>query len=306
MSDAAPQNPVDILAGASTLYEAIETVCVINGDKYVDFMVHHPKEGFARQTEALLHAICELIPSDPFMEMFGKTRAPVMLIFAPMLLSRAAALLASPHSDIFTPDAEWHAISMFLMAIQSELLASPGQRVVRVTELPDPPHISSIRHTRAWSSILNQPLLEDLVPLPPSTHNRRNVFDAASFGCVLYFIICGLVHLLQIILAAPTRIVCGTGTLGFCREIVRLLLTPTVIIYGSKESSIQIASASLLVAVRGVLGMREAVGEMRQVQLIEQWITAIRSWFDLTTQSGNAACMQFLFPYMLSSDMLLR
>ncbi|RNF18555.1 uncharacterized protein Tco025E_04429 [Trypanosoma conorhini] len=305
MPCASPQDVAEILTGASTLYEALESVCVRNGDKYMDIMTLLPKRGVDHQTEALLKAISRLAPSDPFLAVFGKTRAPVMLFFAPTLLLKAATLLAAPRTDIYTPDTEWCAVSSFLLATQSELLASPGQRVVRVAALPDPPHMPSIKHTRSWPSILKHPLLEDVVQFPPSASHRTEVLDAANFGCVMYFITSGLVHLLQVILTAPKRFVCGSGTLGLCREIVRLLLSPTVLIYGSKESNLQIAGASLLVAVRGVLDMREAVGEMRQQLLIEQWIISIRCWFDLATQSGNAACMQFLFPYMLSWDVAL-
>ncbi|RNF12527.1 hypothetical protein TraAM80_00243 [Trypanosoma rangeli] len=305
MSGAAPQDVTEILAGVSTLYEALESMCVRNGDKYMEIMKILPKRDADHQTEALLREISRLVPSEPFVAVFGKTRAPAMLFFAPTLLLKAATLLASPQGDIDTSGEEWCAISSFLLATQSDLLASPGQRVVRVVALPDPPHMPSIKHTRAWSSILKKPLLEDVVPLPPYASHLKDVLDAANFGCAMYFIICGLVHLLQVILTAPKRIVCGSGTLGLCREIVRLLLSPTVLIYGSKEINIQVASASLLVAVRGALDMREAVGEMRQELLIEQWIISIRCWFDLATQSGNAACMQFLFPYMLSWDILL-
>ncbi|KEG11823.1 hypothetical protein DQ04_02241010 [Trypanosoma grayi] len=293
----------DVFGSATNTYEALEVVCVANSDKYADVMLRLSNPGGgARLAGALLQAVQQLVPSRPLTEVFGSTKAPLLLLFVPALLFRASVLLGSPHTDIVGPNKEWDVVSAFLLATQGELLASPGQRVVHMTHLPPPPTLPSVKHTPSWATILTETVLADFVSLPPDASQRSSSLTAANFGAVLYAATCGLVHLLQAIMAAPPRVVCGMGTLEFLKATIRLLLSPTVLIYGSKENNLQTCIASLLLFLRSALATREAVGEIRQEHLMEQWSKCMQCWFDSATQSSNTVCMQLLFPYMLSPD----
>ncbi|ORC84887.1 uncharacterized protein TM35_000401540 [Trypanosoma theileri] len=311
---------MDIFAGASTVSETVETVLVKNSDYYVRVM-EQLTTGNSTTTatnsgttmdsselcQTLLHSIQRQqgasTPSAPFSVAFGNTKAPLLLLFAPAVLLRASLLLASPQADTLKPDAEWHtAVAPFLLATQSELLASPGQSVARVNTLPHPPHLHTSRHTPSWSVILTPTVLADMVPLPPSALQREHTLSADNLGGVLCVLMCGLVHFVQSLILLPQRVLCGSGTLEFCKKTMAVLLSPTVVMYGAKTRNLQIAVGSILLHIRCLLAMREAVGELRQERLIEEWSEGMQCWLDLATQTGNTVCVQLLFSYMLSPD----
>ncbi|KAH9600189.1 hypothetical protein LSM04_006824 [Trypanosoma melophagium] len=303
---------MDIFAGASSLSETVELVLVKNGLQYSKMMSQLTTDTSTTVDntglcESLLHTIHHLpsisTPSPPFNTAFGNTKAPLLLLFAPALLLRAATLLASPHADTLKPDAAWHiAVAPFLLATQSELLASPGQRAARVNTLPQPPQLHSARHTPMWNDILTQTILADLVPLPPSALQRDNPLSAENLGGVICVLTCGLVHFIQSLMLLSQRVLCGSGTLEFCKRTMSVVLSPVVVMYGAKTRNLQIAMSSLLLHIRCLLATREAVGELRQERLIEKWSEGMQCWLDLATQTGNTVCIQLLFPYMLSPD----
>nr|CCC94938.1 conserved hypothetical protein [Trypanosoma congolense IL3000] len=258
---------------------------------------------------AITHTIHELLrdveplPSTGyFLETFGDHTVPVLLLFIPAVLLRANTQLTPSQGGLVTTPAEWQSISSFVSVVYHKLLASPGRRAASITSLPPPP--LAARHVPSWANILcgDEGVREALMVRSSSGDFCATdfTFGVENYGTVLCVIVCGLSHVMSLILRSST-VANSPGVSVLCKAVVELLSSPTAVFYVSKNQILQTASGSLLLSVRSALSITKSGNEVLWKAVRQPMWAALHCVFDLAILSCNTTCIQLLFPYLIGS-----